>query len=226
MSTSSSRTSPRRIRLPFLVVITTVVAVAVAAIAGIVGSASSTAIAGPTTADAPAHTQSADATAGETRTQPAAPPLDGQVALEDGGLGDGATVYDELPAISNLETRLIDAVRRAASVASADGVAFSVNSGWRSAQYQGMLLDDAVAEYGSADEAARWVATPETSPHVRGEAIDMGGDAAAWLSAHGAAYGLCQIYANEPWHYELREEAVDGGCPTMYPDPTYDPRMG
>ena len=26
-------------------------------------------------------------------------------------------------------------------------------------------------------------------------------------------YGLCQIYGNEPWHYELRPDAVDHGCP-------------
>ena len=31
--------------------------------------------------------------------------------------------------------------------------------------------------------------------------------ATAWLSEHGAAYGLCQIYGNEPWHYELRPDA-------------------
>ena len=50
-------------------------------------------------------------------------------------------------------------------------------------------------------------------------------DAAAWLSAHGAEYGLCQIYGNEPWHYELRPEAADQGCPPVYADPTHDPRM-
>ena len=38
-------------------------------------------------------------------------------------------------------------------------------------------------------------------------------------------YGLCQIYGNEPWHYELRPEAIDHGCPPMYADPTHDPRM-
>ena len=51
-------------------------------------------------------------------------------------------------------------------------------------------------------------------------------DATAWLSEHGAEYGLCQIYSNEPWHYELRPEAIDQGCPPMYADPTNDPRMG
>ena len=50
-------------------------------------------------------------------------------------------------------------------------------------------------------------------------------DAAAWLSEHGAGYGLCQIYSNEPWHYELRPEAIDHGCPPVYADPTHDPRM-
>jgi len=40
-----------------------------------------------------------------------------------------------------------------------------------------------------------------------------------------AKYGLCQTYRNEPWHYELRPEAADHGCPAMYADPTGDPRM-
>ncbi len=42
---------------------------------------------------------------------------------------------------------------------------------------------------------------------------------------HGAEYGLCQIVRNEPWHYELRPEAIDHRCPRMYADPTHDPRM-
>jgi hypothetical protein len=60
---------------------------------------------------------------------------------------------------------------------------------------------------------------------VSGEAVDIGrSDAAAWLSEHGGKYGLCQIYSNESWHYELRPEAIDHGCPPMYADPTHDPR--
>ena len=70
------------------------------------------------------------------------------------------------------------------------------------------------------------MATPDTSPHVSGAAVDIGpASAAAWLSGHGAAYGLCQIYRNEPWHYELRRDAIVAGCPAMYADPTHDPRM-
>ena len=103
---------------------------------------------------------------------------------------------------------------------------FEVDSGWRSPAYQQRLLRDAISKYGSEAEAARWVATPKTSAHVSGDAIDIGpSGAAAWLSAHGAAYGLCQIYSNEPWHYELRPQAIGHGCPPMYADATHDPRM-
>lgn len=31
-------------------------------------------------------------------------------------------------------------------------------------------------------------------------------------------YGLRQVFANEPWHYELRPELVRDGCPAMYAD--------
>jgi hypothetical protein len=61
---------------------------------------------------------------------------------------------------------------------------------------------------------------------VSGDAVDIGqSDATAWLSKHGAEYRLCQIYRNEPWHYELSPEAIDHGCPPMHADPTHDPRM-
>jgi hypothetical protein len=53
----------------------------------------------------------------------------------------------------------------------------------------------------------------------------MGPDATAWLSEHGGKYGLCQVYGNEPWHYELRPKAIDRGCPPLYADSTHDPRM-
>jgi zinc D-Ala-D-Ala carboxypeptidase len=145
----------------------------------------------------------------------------------DSALPDGATVFDdEIPGVANLEPDLLGALRQAATDAADDGVEFVVDSGWRSPEYQNQLLREAVAKYGSEEEAARWVATPETSAHVSGDAVDIGpSDATAWLSERGAEYGLCQIYSNEPWHYELRPEAIDHGCPPMYADPTHDPRM-
>ena len=62
------------------------------------------------------------------------------------------------------------------------------------------------------------------SSRVRGRDRHRPVDATAWLSEHGAEYGLCQIYNNEPWHYELRPEAIDHVCPPMYADPTHDSR--
>jgi D-alanyl-D-alanine carboxypeptidase len=133
---------------------------------------------------------------------------------------------DDIPGVANLDPDLLGALRQAATDAGDDGVEFVVDSGWRSPEYQEQLLREAVSKYGSEEEAARWVATPETSPHVSGDAVDIGpSDARAWLSEQGVAYGLCQIYGNEPWHFELRPEAIDQGCPPMYADPTQDPRM-
>jgi zinc D-Ala-D-Ala carboxypeptidase len=145
----------------------------------------------------------------------------------DGAVPDGTTVFDdEIPGVANLDPALLDALRQASTDAADDGVEFFVDSGWRSPEYQNRLLREAVSEYGSEEEAARWVATAETSAHVSGDAVDIEhDDATAWLSEHGAEYGLCQIYGNEPWHYELRPEATDHGCPPMYADPTHDPRM-
>jgi D-alanyl-D-alanine carboxypeptidase len=151
----------------------------------------------------------------------------GALGEAEGAVHDGTTVFDdEIPGIANLDPDLLGALRHAATDAADDGVEFSVDSGWRSAEYQEQLLHEAVSKYGSEEEAARWVATPNTSAHVSGDAVDIGPfDATAWLSEHGAKYGLCQIYRNEPWHYELRPEAIDHGCPAMYADPTHDPRM-
>ncbi len=151
----------------------------------------------------------------------------GALGEADGAVPDGTTVFDdEVPGVAKLEPALLGALHHAATDAADDGVRFVVNSGWRSPAYEEQLRRQAVAKYGSEAEAARWVATGTTSPHVSGHAVDLGpADATQWLSAHGAAYGLCQIYGNEPWHYELRPEAVDRGCPAMYADPTHDPRM-
>jgi hypothetical protein len=165
---------------------------------------------------------------------PAASPIDvprsehrGALGEADGSVPDGTTVFDdEVPGVARLDPGLLGALRQAATDAAGGGVDFVVDSGWRSPEYQEHLLREAVREYGSAEEAARWVAAPRTSAHVSGDAVDIGpSGAAAWLSEHGAAYGLCQIYGNEPWHYELRPEAIDHGCPPMYADPTQDPRM-
>lgn len=150
----------------------------------------------------------------------------GALGEADGAVPDGVTVFDdEIPGVVNLDPALLGALRQAATAAEDEGVEFLVDSGWRSPEYQEQLLREAISEYGSEQEAARWVASPKTSAHVSGDAVDIGRDGAAWLSEHGAAYGLCEVYGNEPWHYERRSDAIDHGCPPVYADPTHDPRM-
>ena len=69
------------------------------------------------------------------------------------------------------------------------------------------------------------MATPDRSAHVSGDAVDLGpSEATAWLSEHGGAYGLCQIYGNEPWHYELRSDAVRARLPAPVRRPDAGPK--
>lgn len=145
----------------------------------------------------------------------------GEVGVEDGYIPDGEMVTPfnvRHPAIGNLEANLLDAVQKAAVDASFDGIDLFVTSGWRSERYQQRLLDEGIMTYGSEAEARRWVNTPELSTHVPGNAVDIGPvEAYGWLSQHGTDYGLCQIYANEPWHYELA--TIPGGtCPPQISD--------
>ena len=99
----------------------------------------------------------------------------GALGEADGVVPDGTTVFDdEIPGVANLDPALLGALRQAATDAADDGVEFFVNSGWRSPRYEEQLLHEAVSKYGSEEEAARWVATPDTSAHVSGDAVDIG----------------------------------------------------
>lgn len=124
------------------------------------------------------------------------------------------------PAIGNLKPELRTALQQAASDAAEEQVEILVTDGWRSERYQKVLFNSAIRMYASREEAQKWVATPEQSRHVSGEAVDIGPpDANSWLGQHGWIYGLCQTYANEPWHFELVTEP-GGVCPTPAPDAT------
>ena len=122
------------------------------------------------------------------------------------------------PAIAGLRAALRAALQDAARDAEEQGVEVWVASGWRSAAYQQELLDQAVERYGSLSEALRFVASPDRSSHVTGDAVDLGPTQADdWVIRHGADYGLCQTYANELWHFELATEP-GGSCPAPRPD--------
>lgn len=146
-----------------------------------------------------------------------------QLGREDGYIPDGESVRlgDDIPAVTRLDPRLRDALVRAGEAAEAEhGIEITIADGWRSERYQQYLFDQAVAEYGSEEEASRWVKRGDASQHTRGEAVDIAtADAMDWLSRFGAEYGLCQVYANENWHYELVADAF-GTCPEQLPDGT------
>ena len=226
--TERARTAPRRVRIRrtrvagLLVVIAAITALSLE-----LRASSSSGDSSSSTAAAPIHVLRGERPGSLSETGGAA--STGRLGLgeADGAVPDGTTVFDDgVPGVAKLNSGLLGAVRRAATGAADDGVQFYVDSGWRSPEYQERLLREAISKYGSEAEATRWVATPNTSAHVKGDAVDIGPSrAATWLSEHGAAYGLCQIYANEPWHYELRPEAGDHGCRAMYADATHDPRM-
>lgn len=150
-------------------------------------------------------------TQGRHVTNPGA--ADGHIA------GDDVDAFDtDQPAIKNLDPALLAALQRATRDAARRGITITVTSGWRSRAYQQHLLDEAVEKYGSLSEAEKWVATPDASAHTHGKAVDVGPtEAEHWLSEYGAAYGLCQTYGNEIWHYQL--EVVPGGtCPAPQAD--------
>lgn len=118
----------------------------------------------------------------------------------------------------HLTPAMARAVRRATREAARSGIFLEVTSGWRSRQHQADLFDAAVAKYGSERSAGRWVLPPGQSEHERGRAIDVGpAEAAAWLEEHGARFGLCRRYDNEPWHFELLARARGSTCPPRTP---------
>jgi D-alanyl-D-alanine carboxypeptidase len=135
-----------------------------------------------------------------------------------GYLPDGRTLKPsdvQNPVIGWLDPPLLAAIQEAARSAASDGVDMNITSGWRTKGFQQRLFDDAVRTYGSKEIAGQYVASPDTSRHVVGGAVDVGPvDADNWLMRNGSRYGLCQIYANEVWHFELATER-GGVCPPL-----------
>jgi D-alanyl-D-alanine carboxypeptidase len=140
----------------------------------------------------------------------------GEPGPEDGVLPDNASPFDtSLPGVANLNPQLLKAIQDAARAAEQAGIKLHLTTGWRSKEYQEELLEKAIQRYGSREKAAEYVATPEESHHVTGNAVDVGPtDADDWLNRKGARFGLCQTLANEIWHFEL-VITPGGTCPPM-----------
>jgi hypothetical protein len=138
-----------------------------------------------------------------------------------GWLPDGVTLspFDvSNPIVGSLDPALLSAVQDATRTAATQNVDIRINSGWRSRGFQQRLFDDGVRSYGSVDVARQFVASPDTSKHVEGKAVDIAPvEADKWLIANGQHFGLCQIYANEIWHFELAADD-QGRCPPLRPN--------
>ncbi len=105
-----------------------------------------------------------------------------------------------------------------------DGIAAPLllpTSGYREPVHQERLWRAALAQYGSPQEARKWVAPPGSSPHQTGRAIDsyLGGRNASahvaqlrtlpayrWLVANAVRFGFYP-YPAEPWHWEYNPPA-------------------
>ena len=129
--------------------------------------------------------------------------------------GNPAQPSPEPGAIDPSLSRAFGKARAAAQTA---GLDLQVTSGFRGVATQQRLYDQAVAKYGTAESARRWVLPPAESAHVNGLAIDVGPrPAAAWLEKHGVRYGLCRRYVNEWWHFERLAPAIGQQCPALEP---------
>ncbi len=122
------------------------------------------------------------------------------------------------PVIGWLDPALLTAVQNAARAATNEGVDLQITSGWRTRGFQQRLFEDGVRTYGSVEAAQKFVASPEVSQHVVGKAVDVGpAEADNWMIRNASRFGLCQIYANEIWHFELAA-GKDGTCPPLRPN--------
>ena len=95
--------------------------------------------------------------------------------------------------------------------ARAAGHDIEIYSGYRTPERQAQLWQQALAKYGSADAARRWVAPPGHSMHNKGLAADLRyGDsgAASWAHSNASKYGLRFRMGNENWHIEPSNGAL------------------
>lgn len=144
----------------------------------------------------------------------------GPLGDADGYIAEGSSLPldSAKPAVQRLDPTLLDALRAAQESATQRGTEITIADGWRSERYQETLFAQAVQQYGSEEEASRWVKRGTDSAHVAGEAVDIAtADAMDFLSRFGAEWGICQTYANEMWHFELLTDA-GGECPTPAAD--------
>jgi len=137
-------------------------------------------------------------------------------------LGVGVIPISDFPKY-DLDPELKNRFLVARKFAEQDGIYLKIISGFRTIERQNFLFNQALKEYGSYQEATRWVAPPDISHHPKGIAIDVNypdqPESARWLEENGWKFGLCRVFKNEWWHFEPRT-APGKKCPPMLKDAT------
>ncbi len=138
-------------------------------------------------------------------------------------LGAGA-ISRSLIRPSDVDKQVMYRFKAAQAAAKKDGQIIYIVSGFRTLSRQQTLFNQAVREYGSKNEASKWVAPPLISHHPWGIAIDVNYPdepvGAGWLEIHGNKFGLCRVFENEWWHFEP-VIAPGWKCPPLVPDARY-----
>lgn len=137
------------------------------------------------------------------------------VDSDDDGIADDPGATDPSKLVGGART----AYQQAKQAMAAEGITMTLTSGKRSYEHQRDLFEKEVREKGSTAAARMRVLPPDESSHVDGNAIDINVAAQPWMKSKGRQFGWCQIYANEPWHFEYQASYKTGSCPALKPHP-------
>ena len=113
------------------------------------------------------------------------------VGFAEGGGYDGPLAYRQG---KPMRPDVASAFDRMEAAARADGIALTINSGYRSDAEQAVLW--------ARHPDPKWVAPPGTSLHRYGTELDLDPPAAhAWLAANAGRFHFIRRYEWEPWHF-------------------------
>ena len=151
------------------------------------------------------------------------PDFIGCIVGEDKPLGQSEiTEGTERP--TQLHPQVLARFLSAQAAAKAEGIAMTIDSGYRNLETQNYLFQQAIKKHKTPEEAIKWVLPGDLSRHPWGLALDVNlnhdKSGASWLEANGATYGLCRVYENEWWHFEPLI-APGGICPPLLPDASH-----
>ncbi len=151
------------------------------------------------------------------------PDFIGCIIGEDLPLGE-SEIKEGTERPSDLHPQVLARFLSAQAAAKAEGVAMTIDSGYRSLETQNYLFQRAIEEHKTPEEAIKWVLPGDLSRHPWGLALDVNlnhdKSGASWLEANGATFGLCRVYENEWWHFEPLI-APGGICPPLMPDASH-----